>query len=265
MNPPALLSVESVSISYPCKPKAVDSVSFALRPGERMGLVGESGSGKTSLARAILGLEKPSEGVIRFDGGDDPLPGRAARLARARLAQMVFQDPYHSLNPRRTVRQTLLEALSIRADAPPSGEADGEAARLLETVRLDADALDRYPHQFSGGQRQRICIARALAPQPRLLVCDEAVSALDVTTQRSIILLLRELGRETGISLLFITHDLPLVEALCERVIVFDRGRIVEDGTVGETFASPRAEKTRELLAAVLRPPSPLCSRPPEP
>lgn len=252
MNADCLLAVEDLSIDYRNGKRAVDHVNLSIRNGERVGLVGESGSGKSSLARAILGLEPTSFGTISFAGGQG-----GSRRERARIVQMVFQDPYHSLNPRKTVVQTLSEALAAGSAPPAADRARAAAAKLLSAVHLDAGALDRYPHEFSGGQRQRICIARALAPKPRLLVCDEAVSALDVTTQRSIVELLGELGDRTGVALLFITHDLPLVEALCARVLVMDRGRVVEEGPVGRVFSQPESSKTRQLLDSVLRPPPP--------
>ncbi len=253
MNDGVLLQADGLCVDYPGGKRAVDRVGFHISAGERVGLVGESGSGKSSLARALLGLEPIAEGKLHFPGfGNETF----TRRQRARFAQMVFQDPYHSLNPRRTIRQTLEEALLVRENDGIAPETlAGKAAALLESVHLDPTGLDRYPHGFSGGQRQRICIARALAPSPRLLVCDEAVSALDVTTQRSIIELLRELGERSGVALLFITHDLPLVETLCSRVLVMDGGTIVEEGPVEEVFKAPRSEKSKQLLDSVLRPP----------
>ncbi len=215
-----------------------------------MGLVGGSGSGKSSLARAILDLVTPSCGSVHIGGKD---VCKIDRRERARLVQMVFQDPYHSLSPRRTIRQTLFEALRARSKPLSTADAETEAKSLLETVRLPVETMDRHPHEFSGGQRQRICIARALAPRPRLLVCDEAVSALDVTTQCAITELLRDLADRTGIALLFITHDLHVVEELCKQVAVMDTGRIVEHGTTTNIFNRPRHTKTRELIDAVLR------------
>jgi len=252
MTPEVLASAKNLCVDYPGGKRAVDGVSLEIAAGERVGLVGESGSGKSSLARALLGLVPVSQGHLQLSGvktgGNKP-------RQRACFVQMVFQDPYHSLNPRRTIRQALKEALAARSDQVDSATLDQRAAELLESVRLDPRFLDRYPHEFSGGQRQRICIARALAPKPRLLVCDEAVSALDVTTQRSIIELLKELADQTGTSLLFITHDLPLVEMLCSRVLVMDCGRIIEEGPVETVFRSPAAAKTKALLNSVLRPP----------
>ncbi|MFP4351503.1 MAG: ABC transporter ATP-binding protein [Puniceicoccaceae bacterium] len=248
-----ILELDKVSITYPGGHRAVRNVSFSLRAADRVGLVGESGSGKTSLARAIMGLVPVSAGAIRIGGRAVESGDAAARRLRARMVQMVFQDPYHSLNPRRTIRQALFEALAARGPGEPSVNRVSEAVRLLEKVRLESDALDRFPHEFSGGQRQRICIARALAPEPRLLVCDEAVSALDTTTQLAVVRLLLDLSRAGGIALLFITHDLPLVEFLCERALILDRGSLVEDGPVATVFTRPAAPKTKELVESVLR------------
>ncbi len=248
-----LLELDGVSITYPGGHRAVGAVSFSLRAGDRVGLVGESGSGKTSLARAIMGLVPVSAGAIRIGGRAVESANAAARRRRARLVQMIFQDPYHSLNPRRTVRQALVEAVAARGQSESTVDRVAEAVRLLEKVRLESDALDRFPHEFSGGQRQRICIARALATEPRLLVCDEAVSALDTTTQMAVVRLLRDLSRTGDIALLFITHDLPLVEFLCERALVLDRGSLVEEGPVATVFTKPTAPKTKELVESVLR------------
>ena len=246
---PPLLDLESVTVTYSGGHQAVNSVSFSLQKGEKVGLVGESGSGKSTLARAILGLVHPSSGMVTLHGTS---VAEMSRKQRVRAVQMVFQDPYHSLNPRRTVRQTLVEALAAagRSTEKDAGEA---AVDLLHKVQLDANALDRFPHQFSGGQRQRICIARALAPRPELLVCDEAVSALDVTTQRSIIELLSHLSQKENITLLFITHDIPLVEDLCERVLILDRGTVIEEGSTEAVFKNPRTKIAKKLLDSVLR------------
>jgi len=205
--------------------KAVDGVSFALRRGETLGVVGESGSGKSTLARVIAGLQKPTGGEVRLGG----------RIG------MVFQDPLGSLNPRMTVRSTLDEASR-------GGES---AAWLLETVGLDASALDKYPHEFSGGQRQRICIARAIAVRPDVLICDEAVSALDLQIRSQILDLLSDLKSRLGLSLLFITHDLGVVQHIADRLIVMHRGKVVEEGDCGQVLREPRADYTRSLIDAV--------------
>jgi peptide/nickel transport system ATP-binding protein len=253
MTSPPFLQLDSLSVTYAGGHRAAKNISFSLQRGERVGLVGESGSGKSTLARAILGLIPPSSGTLQIQGHEFHGTDRRSRLERARLVQMVFQDPYHSLNPRRTIRQALVEALGVSENCREKSECDAEAEALLRKVHLDRSALNRFPHQFSGGQRQRICIARALAPNPQLLVCDEAVSALDVTTQRSVVRLLRELSEQEEIALLFITHDIPLIEHLCDRVIVLDQGELVEEGTVHSVFHQPQAAKTQQLLNSVLR------------
>ena len=211
--------------------KAVDGVDFSVRRGETLGLVGESGSGKSTIARALFGLVKPTAGEIE-------LRGRAA---------MVFQDPLGSLNPRKTVRAALDEVLAA------AGGEGGTAAELLESVGMDASALDRYPHEFSGGQRQRVCIARAIAAKPDLLVCDEAVSALDLSVRAQTLDLLAGLRRRLGLSMLFITHDLGVVRHVADRVIVLARGRIVEEGECAEVLSRPRDAYTRRLVDSVCR------------
>ena len=212
--------------------KAVDGVSFSVRRGETLGVVGESGSGKSTIARAIFGL-------VRKTAGEISLRGRAA---------MVFQDPLGSLNPRKTVRAALDEVLCRRAAA-----ADSSAEELLESVGLDGSALDRYPHEFSGGQRQRICIARAIAASPDLLVCDEAVSALDLSVRAQTLELLSALRRRLELSMLFITHDLGVVRHVADRVVVLSRGRVVEEGGCAAVLAHPADAYTRRLIASVPR------------
>ena len=232
--------------------KALDGVSFSLRRGLTLGVVGESGSGKSTLARVITGLQPPTSGSFSVDG----------RVA------MVFQDPLGSLNPRMTVRATLREIVELsdgRIDRalgdpePPSAaarrvrSADRTVVRLLELVGLDESALDKYPHEFSGGQRQRVCIARALASAPELLICDEAVSALDLSIRAQVLDLLAELKRRLGLSLLFITHDLGVVQHVADRVLVLNRGKAIEEGPCGQVLKAPREEYTRYLLRSVPR------------
>ncbi|MGW5043742.1 dipeptide ABC transporter ATP-binding protein [Streptomyces griseoluteus] len=221
---------------------AVDDVSLTLRRGETLGIVGESGSGKTTLGRMLVGLLEPTSGTIRYDGrphsGVDP------------SVQMVFQDPASSLNPRRTVGESIADPLRAK------GARDDKAVRervtgLLERVGLEAAHHDRYPHEFSGGQRQRIGIARALAADPRVIVCDEPVSALDVTTQAQVVALLDELRRELGLALVFVAHDLAVVRQVSDRVAVMRRGQVVETGPADEVYENPRDPYTRQLLAAV--------------
>ena len=250
-----ILEVRDLKVWFPIKKgilartagyvKAVDGVSFTVRRGETLGVVGESGSGKSTVARVVTGIQRPTEGSFALDG-------RAA---------MVFQDPLGSLNPRMTVRATLEESilsgarvLRLRSKVLP--EKDGgretlDASKLLELVGLDASALDKYPHEFSGGQRQRICIARAIALKPDLLICDEAVSALDLSIRAQVLELLGELKRKLGLSLLFITHDLGVVQHIADRIVVMNRGKIIEEGPCGQVLRAPREEYTRYLISSV--------------
>lgn len=234
-----ILEIKDLKVWFPIKKgvfartvgqvKAVDGVSFELHCGETLGVVGESGSGKSTVARVITGLQKPTDGSFE-------LRGKVA---------MVFQDPLGSLNPRMTIRAILQEAISQRQSNKQTIE------QLLQMVGLDAAALDKYPHEFSGGQRQRICIARAIATGPELLICDEAVSALDLSVRAQILELLEDLKRKLGLSLLFITHDLGVVQHIAERVVVMNRGKIIEEGPCGQVLKAPREEYTRYLLSSV--------------
>ncbi|GAA2770516.1 ABC transporter ATP-binding protein [Streptomyces rameus] len=232
---------------------AVDDVSVTVRRGETLGVVGESGSGKTTLGRMLVGLLEPTAGGIRYEGN----PHTGVNPA----VQMVFQDPVSSLNPRRSVGESIADPLRARGSGFPwgrsrawgsdEGRVRGRVTELLERVGLDAAHYDRYPHEFSGGQRQRIGIARALAADPRVIVCDEPVSALDVTTQAQVVALLGELQRELGLALVFIAHDLAVVRQVSDRVAVMRRGRLVEYGPADEVYDSPREPYTKQLLAAV--------------
>ncbi|MEU3955187.1 ABC transporter ATP-binding protein [Streptomyces achromogenes] len=221
---------------------AVDDVSVTVRRGETLGVVGESGSGKTTLGRMLVGLLEPTAGEIRYEGR----PHTGVNPA----VQMVFQDPVSSLNPRRSVGESIADPLRARGERDEE-RIRGRVAELLERVGLDRAHYDRYPHEFSGGQRQRVGIARALAAEPRALVCDEPVSALDVTTQAQVVALLGELQRELGLALVFIAHDLAVVRQVSDRVAVMRRGRLVEYGPADEVYDSPREPYTKQLLAAV--------------
>jgi peptide/nickel transport system ATP-binding protein len=229
--------------------KATDDVTVALRAGESLAVVGESGSGKSTLARMVMALTRPDGGEILFEGRNVAGLGGAALKTYRRRVQMVFQDPFASLNPRHRVGDAI--ARGPIAFGTPRAEAMAIAARLLERVGLDASAAARYPHEFSGGQRQRICIARALAPDPAILVADEAVSALDVSVQAQILALLADLKRELGLAMIFITHDLRVAAEVSDHTIVMRHGRIVEQGPTAALFANPAHDYTRDLLAAI--------------
>jgi len=227
--------------------KAVDGVTLDVKPGECLGLVGESGCGKSTLALAIMGLIPPTHGHIRLNGHE--LSARQ-RMETARTVQMVFQDPYASLNPRQTVRRTLADPLRLHGITNKT-EVEHRVMDMMDKVGLRRDRADRYPHEFSGGQRQRIGIARALILQPKLVICDEPVSALDVSIRAQIINLLLELKDEMGLAYILISHDLGVVEHVSDRVAVMYLGRIVEQGGWQEIFEDPRHPYTRALIAAI--------------
>lgn len=228
---------------------ALNDVSFALHRGETLGIVGESGCGKSTLARCIVRLYEVDKGEITFEGTNVAALSGAARRAFNRRVQMIFQDPYSSLNPRMTVRTILTEALSVHA-MRPTADIPVRITELLDLVRLPHDAADRYPHEFSGGQRQRIGIARALAVEPEVLVADELVSALDVSVQAQVVNLLLDLQQRLDLTVLFVAHDLRLVRHISHRVAVMYLGKIVEIGSTEALFTTPRHPYTKALLDA---------------
>jgi peptide/nickel transport system ATP-binding protein len=248
-----LLSVRDVRKTYGSF-EALKGISFDLMPGETMAVVGESGSGKSTLARALLRLDEPDGGTALWKGRDLFALSPAELYKLRRDLQMVFQDPTQSLNPRMTVYQLISEAWVIHPDILPKAKWRERVAELLVQVGLSAEHMSRYPHQFSGGQRQRIAIARALALEPQLIICDEAVSALDVSVQAQVIELLDRLRREMGIAFIFIAHDLPVVRDFADHVMVMQKGEVVELGTVREIFETPKQAYTQALLAAGLDP-----------
>ncbi len=231
--------------------RAVDDVSFTIAPGETVGLVGESGCGKTTLGRAVIRLIEPTAGEIVFEGENIERLDRSTLRARRRKFQMIFQDPYGSLDPRMTVANIVGEALDIHRLAPNPTARRQRIERLLQDVGLDPSQAERYPHEFSGGQRQRIGIARALAIEPKLIVCDEPVSALDVSIQAQIINLLMDLQRQRQIAFLFVAHDLAVVRHISRRILVMYLGRIVESGEAREICRSPQHPYTQALISAV--------------
>ncbi|MFF2507768.1 ABC transporter ATP-binding protein [Streptomyces sp. NPDC058067] len=233
---------------------AVDRVSFTLPAGTSLALVGESGSGKTTVARMLVGLEIPDAGTVRLDGRDrSPRSrGRAQRLARAREIQMVFQDPYLSLDPRATVSASVAQVLKLHTDLDPATRR-ARAAELLDRVGLGEREAAARPRRLSGGQRQRVAIARALAVEPQILVLDEAVAALDVSIQAQILELLATIRRDTGISYLFVTHDLAVVRHIADEVLVLHSGRVVETGSTSQVLDDPRHTYTQRLLDSVPR------------
>jgi oligopeptide/dipeptide ABC transporter ATP-binding protein len=255
-----LLSVRDLTMHFPVRSglfgrqtgavRAVDGVSLDVFPGETLGIVGESGCGKTTLGRAILRLVEPTSGSITFEGRDfRALKGAELRAMRRHL-QIIFQDPFSSLNPRLTVGTTIKEGLLVHRIAEGAA-ADRRVAQLLDEVGLQTAYASRYPHEFSGGQRQRIGIARALAVEPKLIVCDEPVSALDVSVQAQVINLLRDLQKSRGLAYLFIAHDLSVVEHMADRVAVMYLGRFVEQAAARDLYREPLMPYTQALLSAV--------------
>jgi oligopeptide transport system ATP-binding protein len=261
MSGDALLEVTDLEKLFPVKRglliertvdhvHAVDGVSFRIGEGETLGLVGESGSGKSTTGYCVLQLLKPTNGSVRFMGKElTTLPRTELREMRKEM-QIVFQDPYSSLNPRMTVGNIVAEPMQVH-DQGTRRQREARVRDLLETVGFNPDFTNRYPHEFSGGQRQRIGIARALALNPRLIVCDEPVSALDVSIQAQILNLLKDLQRDLGLAFLFVAHDLAVVRTMSDRIAVMNKGKIVETGDAEQVYTNPQDEYTRALLAAV--------------
>jgi len=232
--------------------KAIDDISFEIFEGETFGLVGESGSGKSTTGRALLRLYKPTDGEILFEGKDIANLKKGKELLEFRKeAQMIFQDPYASLDGRMKVRDIIAEGIDIHGLAKTAEERDAMVDELLEIVGLNKEHANRYPHEFSGGQRQRIGIARALAVNPKFIVCDEAISALDVSIQAQIVNLLKRLQKEIGLTYLFIAHDLSMVKYISDRIAVMYRGRIVELGSADCVYNNPQHPYTKSLLSAI--------------
>jgi ABC-type oligopeptide transport system ATPase subunit len=261
MNSDALLEVTNLEKLFPVKRgllvertvdyvRAVDDVSFRIGEGETLGLVGESGSGKSTTGYCVLQLLKPTQGSVRFMGKELTTLAKTDLREMRKEMQIVFQDPYSSLNPRMTVGNIVGEPLRVH-DQGTRRAREARVRDLLETVGFNPDFTNRYPHEFSGGQRQRIGIARALALNPRLIVCDEPVSALDVSIQAQILNLLKDLQRDLGLAYLFVAHDLAVVRAMSDRIAVMNKGKIVETGEAERVYSDPQDEYTRALLAAV--------------
>ena len=256
-----LLKVENLKVYFSVKKnfwgktlkefKAVDGVSFEVKKGETLGLVGESGCGKTTLGRALIRLITPTSGNILFNGKNIAhIPGEQLREMRKDI-QIIFQDPYGSLNPRMTIGQAINEPMKIHEILPTEKQRKEKIIELLEKVDLKPDFFNRYPHEFSGGQRQRICIARALGLNPDFIICDESVSALDVSVQAQVLNLLNDLKNELGFTCIFISHDLGVVHYISNRIMVMNKGKIEESGTAGEIYYHPKKEYTQQLIASI--------------
>jgi peptide/nickel transport system ATP-binding protein len=256
-----LLKVENLKVYFPVKKnfmgkilkefKAVDDVSFEVKKGETLGLVGESGCGKTTLGRALIRLIPPTSGNILFNGKNIAhIPDEQLRKMRKDI-QIIFQDPFGSLNPRLTIGQAINEPMKIHAILPTEKQRKEKIIELLEKVDLRPEYFNRYPHEFSGGQRQRICIARALGLNPDFIICDESVSALDVSVQAQVLNLLNDLKEELGFTCIFISHDLGVVHYISNRIMVMSKGKIEESGTADQIYYHPQKEYTQKLIASI--------------
>jgi len=259
---PEVLRIENLSVWYPYQKnfwskvinwkKAVNEVSFIIKKGETLGLVGESGCGKSTIAKTLVQLIQPTYGEIFFQGIPLRKMNSKQNTEYKKKVQMIFQDPYSSLNPRMKIGEAIMEPMVYHQIYSTKSDCKEQTFILLEKVGLKKEHFDRYPHEFSGGQRQRICIARALALKPEILICDESVSALDVSVQAQVLNLLNDLKQEFELSFLFISHDLNVVQYFCDRILVMYQGRIVEEGFTHEIMINPKESYTQKLMNSVL-------------